>query len=556
MKWLFLVAGTVMMHGQTAVDLRSQSKNIDFSSALSTRPAKTGASLPATCSVGEAFFSTSAAAGSNWYGCTSANVWTPQGAPSQGGFGGCEITASTMAVTVAAPCRVALGAVVFNISDNAVATISGPGSGSAYIYWDANGRLVVDEDTVATFTCNGNCVTASTGGFPATSIPLAVVSFTNGAIGAPLADKRAVYSTRNVVCGSGLVCTTNGANGEVEVSTDGGAATASLVQSGSLQLCSGASGSDAYTCVMQPGLTGYTIGQVVQFLPDVSNQGAATLNINGVGVKSIRKADGISDPQDNTLLAGRQIALAYDGSGFRLPAGVGDGVVSVRGLWSGRPSCSSGNVGQTYYSTDGNGLVSQCDGSSWADYYSSIAIQRPPAAVGYVVANGGAVNDAAGTVTFSKGTAGFGVALLPIATPSANWDLQMAFGANIWKSLQECGIAVSNGTAAGTSKLSAFLIGANASGGLSASVRTFDPISAAGSDEGLVASPVLRMSPLAWMRVTKDGSNNLTFFLGDSGQWTQVHTLSFGAQPSHFGFGCDPQGFDGVSMRVWHLNIQ
>lgn len=65
--------------GQTQIDLRTQSKNVDFSSAATTKTVKTGAMLPATCSPGEIFFNTAATAGANLYACTSANTWTPQG---------------------------------------------------------------------------------------------------------------------------------------------------------------------------------------------------------------------------------------------------------------------------------------------------------------------------------------------------------------------------------------------------------------------------------------------------------------------------------------------
>ena len=64
---------------QTQIDLRTQSKSVDFSNATSTKPSKTGTALPATCSVGEMFLNTSAGAGANIYVCTAANVWTAQG---------------------------------------------------------------------------------------------------------------------------------------------------------------------------------------------------------------------------------------------------------------------------------------------------------------------------------------------------------------------------------------------------------------------------------------------------------------------------------------------
>lgn len=67
------------MSAQTAVDLRSQSKAVDFSNATATAPFKTGTSLPAACRTGEAFFLTTAPAGSNWYGCVATNTWALQG---------------------------------------------------------------------------------------------------------------------------------------------------------------------------------------------------------------------------------------------------------------------------------------------------------------------------------------------------------------------------------------------------------------------------------------------------------------------------------------------
>jgi hypothetical protein len=65
--------------GQTSVDLRTQSKSVDFSGAGSTKPMQTGSSLPATCAVGQFFFLTTAPAGSNVYACNPANTWGVEG---------------------------------------------------------------------------------------------------------------------------------------------------------------------------------------------------------------------------------------------------------------------------------------------------------------------------------------------------------------------------------------------------------------------------------------------------------------------------------------------
>jgi hypothetical protein len=71
---LFALAGSAW--GQTQVDLRTQSRNVDFSGAIETRPEKTGTVLPATCNAGDLFFKTSAPSGANLYGCVATNTWS------------------------------------------------------------------------------------------------------------------------------------------------------------------------------------------------------------------------------------------------------------------------------------------------------------------------------------------------------------------------------------------------------------------------------------------------------------------------------------------------
>ena len=77
---LFLWTGFIATgEGQTLVDLRTQSKSVDFSAAGSTKPMQTGSSLPSTCAVGQFFFLTTAPAGSNVYACNPVNSWTVEG---------------------------------------------------------------------------------------------------------------------------------------------------------------------------------------------------------------------------------------------------------------------------------------------------------------------------------------------------------------------------------------------------------------------------------------------------------------------------------------------
>src|SRR5690349_20079983 len=71
--------------GQTQVDLRTQSKSVDFTGAPSTRPVKTGTTTPSLCTPGDLFFNTSSPVGANLYACVAANTWALEGG---GGVGG------------------------------------------------------------------------------------------------------------------------------------------------------------------------------------------------------------------------------------------------------------------------------------------------------------------------------------------------------------------------------------------------------------------------------------------------------------------------------------
>jgi hypothetical protein len=81
---LGLIFGAMALHGQTLIDLKTQSKSVDFSGASATKPVRTGTLLPASCGVGELFFLLGTTAGQNSYGCTAANTWTLQGGGGSG----------------------------------------------------------------------------------------------------------------------------------------------------------------------------------------------------------------------------------------------------------------------------------------------------------------------------------------------------------------------------------------------------------------------------------------------------------------------------------------
>ncbi len=107
--WLVMLVA-VAAAAQTQVDLRSQSKSVDFSGANPTKPMAAGTVLPSTCSTGQMFFVTTASAGENVFGCTATNTWSLETGGSGGGGGAVIVenagsplgTASTLNFSVGA----------------------------------------------------------------------------------------------------------------------------------------------------------------------------------------------------------------------------------------------------------------------------------------------------------------------------------------------------------------------------------------------------------------------------------------------------------------------
>lgn len=234
LRFIFVSLCVQQAWSQTQIDLQAQARNVDFSTAATTRPMKSGPTLPATCSVGEMFFQTNAPAGANLYGCAAANAWTLESTSGGGGGGGSVQNASQLADLAAtrnsstvlvigstcsatSPCNVRFGSMAFSITSSTSATITS-GSGRAFIYVDSAGNLTVGNNVAV--TCSSGCRSvAGVTAFPSDSIPLFTWTATSGTWdSAGGVDRRAFQSATNVLAGTGLIATT--ASGATTLSAD------------------------------------------------------------------------------------------------------------------------------------------------------------------------------------------------------------------------------------------------------------------------------------------------------------------------------------------------
>jgi hypothetical protein len=222
--------------GQTKIDLKNQSQGVDFSGAASTKPMKTGAALPSTCSTGEAYFQTNAPAGQNLYLCTSTNIWSLE----SGGSGGASGTLTMLAVTrtgsttlavgascaISTPCTARIGGTVYTIVTGSTITLtSGTPAVRIYISDGSDGAplgtVKVRNSALTGVACSSGCtVENSQTAFPGMSIPLAIwTATTPGAWDATGTDLRSFLSAKpSASSGTGIVIT-QGASDTVAIDT-------------------------------------------------------------------------------------------------------------------------------------------------------------------------------------------------------------------------------------------------------------------------------------------------------------------------------------------------
>lgn len=85
-----------------------------------------------------------------------------------------------------------------------------------------------------------------------------------------------------------------------------------------------AAGTNTYTATLTPAIAAYTSGATYYIKFTNANTGAATLNLNGLGAKSIKKSV-TSDLVAGDILAGQVMPLSYDGTNFQIIGGGGGG---------------------------------------------------------------------------------------------------------------------------------------------------------------------------------------------------------------------------------------
>lgn len=94
-----------------------------------------------------------------------------------------------------------------------------------------------------------------------------------------------------------------------------------LASTADFYTCTGTANAAILSIIGRPGATGFFTGLRIRWKPSLANTGATTVNVNGLGVKDLKRPDG-SVLQANDLLTTRLAEAYYDNAGeFRLTPG-------------------------------------------------------------------------------------------------------------------------------------------------------------------------------------------------------------------------------------------
>ncbi len=97
----------------------------------------------------------------------------------------------------------------------------------------------------------------------------------------------------------------------------GGADGQSAATVGPRNYAADAGSTDAYAITLAPALAAYAAGLAILFKANTANTGAASLDVNGLGAKTIVKAVSTA-LADNDILASMICSVVYDGTNFVL----------------------------------------------------------------------------------------------------------------------------------------------------------------------------------------------------------------------------------------------
>lgn len=168
---------------------------------------------------------------------------------------------------------------------------------------------------------------------------------------------------------------------------------------------------NAYVATMVPAISAYKAGQKFTFKAVNANTTVSTLNVNGLGVKTIKKADGATDLAAGDIAAGQIVEVVYDGTNMQMKSAIGNAPATVAYV----NSLRLGGV-----ASDGSAVLDGTNTFAWASKSGSTYTLTRDVNLINLTVNAGVILETANFKLYGTGTLNNAGTIKNTATPGSS----------------------------------------------------------------------------------------------------------------------------------------
>ena len=326
----------------------------------------------------------------------------------------------------------------------------------------------------------------------------------------------------------------------------------------------GAGSANAQTVTLTPQMTTYVAGVTVVWLPSNANSGAATINVNALGTKSLTKC-GTTALVANDLTTSAIARAVYDGTRFQLlnPQSVAcgaAGATSSTGTLASLPA--AGTAGNIYYSTDSVYSVLRDNGSSWDYFFRGLKV-TPPTKGSFTNRNFASAGATLAGITTgpvflsAPGSGGLNAAMITQASPATPYTYTIGvIPALNGTNYIDCGVGFYEVASGKMEDIEIFSCSngscGNNSGVLQLTVNSLTALSGGSLTNRQSAIYFPQGMDLIWLRINADGTNlNYSYSFDGSNFvafYSEAKNTAFTTAPDNVGFTFMNQASAGVTL--------
>ena len=138
-----------------------------------------------------------------------------------------------------------------------------------------------------------------------------------------------------------IITSTTKAGGDTVTSANNNAQRLDTIQAGG-DYATSTGTTNAYVLALDAQIVAYTTGAIYKFKANFTNTGNATLNVNAIGVKTIKKQNG-ENLSPNDIISGDIVIVVYDGTNLQIVSQMPRSAPIIDRVWTASETISANN---------------------------------------------------------------------------------------------------------------------------------------------------------------------------------------------------------------------